>query len=316
MADIKDETIYSDISYINNLIKNNIKSIESEGYGLIDFKNINYGTRYKFIKGDDICSFTIYYSDKKGITFVKDKSIEEKNFQSLIRLLKYNNEKVEKRVSFSKWIGTDEAGKGDYFGPLVVSGFFVENTEIDYLLELGVKDSKKLTDKKIEEIYETLVEKYGGNISVRLMMPSEYNKAISDYKNKKLTLNDLLGKLHSEVIIELYNKHNGVEGIITDQFTHQDKVHYLIKDSVNAVYIQRTKAEDDIAVAAASIISRALFLRSIEEIKEKYKFNFIKGASAQVVTTAIEFCNIYGKEGLKNVAKTHFKTTNEILSML
>ena len=185
-----------------------------------------------------------------------------------------------------------------------------------FIKSLGVKDSKVMSDFDVEKVLKYLESNYMDNFSIKVLMPLEYNKKITSLKKDGRTLNDLLGICHSQVIFELYHKHSGVEGIIVDQFTHQDKVHNLIKDRVKAQFIQRTKAESDIAVAAASVIARAVFLRQLKIMGEKYGTAFPKGASNQVISWASDFCKNHGESSLADVAKIHFKTTNNILNML
>ncbi len=310
-------TQFSNIEAIDMLIRRNIKDLYFNGYEIVDKRNINYGTRFKFSKEDLNLPITMYFSKKKGISIVKDQNIEHPEYYELINILNNWIKGAEKsEENFSKWIGTDEAGKGDYFGPLVVAGFFMDKSIKKIIESLGTKDSKTLSDNDVERIFQHIEYNYLDNFSVRVLMPYEYNRMISNLKKDGNTLNDLLGILHSQVILDLYHRHKGTEGIITDQFTHQDKVHNLIKDSVSADYIQRTKAESDIAVAAASVIARAVFLRQLKIMGEEYKTVFPKGASNQVIDWAVDFCGKHDEKSLFHVAKMHFKTTNNIMDMI
>ena len=317
---MKNYNIYSNIKEINNLIENSILALNEKGYIMLEHKNINYGSRYKFQKDTLILSFTIYYSDKKGISIVKDQNVCQTDFEELIDNLDiYKQEKKEilnYKTDYNKCIGTDEAGKGDYFGPLVVAGFCLEKSDVSLLNTIGVKDSKNISDKKIEKIYQQLRDKLPQNISYKVLMPFEYNKKIFNYRKKDQNLNDLLGYLHSEVILNLYRQHKNVDKIITDQFTHQDKVYKHIKDDIEATFIQEIKAENNLAVAAASIVARAVFLKKLLAIANEYETIFPKGASNLVTDSAIEFCKIHGVEKLPYVAKIHFKTTDNIKSTL
>ncbi|MCK9216382.1 MAG: ribonuclease HIII [Firmicutes bacterium] len=308
--------VYSDIDNIDALMRSSIDRLALNHYELKEIKNINYGTRYKFKKDDLLISFTIYYSSKKGISIVKDQNVNQPNFDDLISFLCLSNNEKKLENRFNKWIGTDEAGKGDYFGPLVVAGFLIKKAEIEYFKSLGIKDSKRLSDKDVDELFILLNENFSERICFKTLLPYEYNKTIYDFKRKGQTLNDLLGILHSQVIIELYNKFEGIDGIITDQFTHQDKVFKLIKNDVRASYVQRIGAESDIAVAAASVIARAVFLRELDAIGKEFNIVFPKGASDRVVNWALEFYKNYGENNLSKVAKIHFKTTNTIKNLL
>lgn len=308
---------YSDIETIDILIRRSIDDLFFNDYEIVQIRNINYGTRFRFRKGDLVFSFTVYFSQKKGISIVKDQNIIHPEYDKLLDIISKRDISKTKDVnSFNKWIGTDEAGKGDYFGPLVVAGFYMDKSIENSIESLGIKDSKTLSDIEVEKMLQHLENNYLDNFSVKMLMPSEYNKMILNLKKEGHTLNDLLGILHSQVIIDLYDRHSRVEGIIIDQFTHQDKVHYLIKDYVRADFIQRTKAESDVAVAAASVIARAVFLRELKLLGKEYNTIFPKGASNQVISWATDFCSMHGEKCLSNIAKLHFKTTNSILSKL
>lgn len=314
---MEDYINYSDIEAIDTLIRRSIDDLFFNGYEVVQIRNINYGTRFRFSKGDDVFSFTVYFSKKKGISLVKDQNITHPEYYKLLDIINKSNITKNKDISkFNKWIGTDEAGKGDYFGPLVVAGFCIDKSIMGSIESLGIKDSKKLSDDQVEKMFQYLENNYLDKISVKMLMPSEYNKMILNLKKEGHTLNDLLGILHSQVIIDLYGRHSGVEGIITDQFTHQDKVYNLIKDNIRANFIQRTKAESDVAVAAASVIARAVFLRQLKILGKEYKTVFPKGASNQVIGWAADFCTTYCEKSLSHVAKLHFKTTNNILNKL
>ena len=315
---------YSNIKEIDIFIRDNIDDLYTKGYKIIERKDINYGTRFKFQRDDYGFYATIYYSKKKGISIVKDQNVNLPEYERFIDILQTENKvgdddfkghKVED-VGFNKWIGTDEAGKGDYFGPLVVVGFFVDKEVKNLLGSLGIKDSKVMTDDKVEEVLQYLESNHSDYFSVKTLMPSDYNESISNLRSRGRTFNDLLGICHAQVINQLYSKYPSTEGIIVDQFTHQDKVHHLIKDRVKAKYIQRTKAERDIGVAAASVVARGVFLRGLKLLGKKYGTVFPKGASSQVIEWALEFCKDYGEDKLRDVAKLHFKTTNNILNML
>ena len=125
---LQNNTVYSDIESINTLIKSSIDELIAHDYKLKEIRNINYGTRYKFTKDNLIYSFTVYYSSKKGISIVKDQNINQSDFDKFLSILNLDKDTKEEDENYNKWIGTDEAGKGDYFGPLVVAGFVIDRS--------------------------------------------------------------------------------------------------------------------------------------------------------------------------------------------
>lgn len=206
-------------------------------------------------------------------------------------------------------IGTDESGKGDFFGPLVVAGFFLPEGQEAVLQELGVRDSKKLSDGRVLEIARSLRQGYKS--SVVAIGPERYNALYRNLRN----LNRLLAWGHARVIENLLAEVNCAVAI-TDQFGDERFVREaLLKKGKNINLIQKTKAEDDLAVAAASILARAHFLYKLKDLSEELGLELPKGASPLVEEAGLKLVRKYGPEILDRVAKTHFKTTEKILKV-
>ncbi len=208
------------------------------------------------------------------------------------------------------YIGVDESGKGDFFGPLVIAGVISNENINDELLKLGVKDSKKLSDKRVHQLAEKIKEICIYNVVI--IKPKRYNEL-----TKRLNLNRLLAWGHARVIENLLKeatlKNLNCSKAVSDQFGDDE---YLLKALMQMgkkiEIIQMHKAEIDPAVASASIIARAEFLKQIEILSEKYSLDFPRGASSKVVDFAKEFVKKYGKDELTNVAKIHFRTAKFI----
>lgn len=206
-------------------------------------------------------------------------------------------------------IGTDESGKGDFFGPLVVAGFFLPEGQEGVLQELGVRDSKKLSDGRVLEIARSLRQGYKS--SVVAIGPERYNALYRNLRN----LNRLLAWGHARVIENILAEVNCAVAI-TDQFGDERFVREaLLKKGKNINLIQKTKAEDDLAVAAASILARAHFLYKLKDLSEEFGVELPKGASPLVEEAGLKLVKKYGPEILEKVAKTHFKTTEKILKI-
>jgi len=204
------------------------------------------------------------------------------------------------------WIGTDESGKGDYFGPLVVAGVYVDETLLPQLVSLGVKDSKKLSDRAVLSM-DTAIRSICPH-SVVTIGPVKYNALYQKIKN----LNRLLAWGHARVIENLLEK-KPCRRVITDQFGDERLVlNALMKKGQEIKLEQRHKAEDDPAVAAASILARAEFLRRLNELSQKIGVTLPKGASSLVEATAQQLIEKKGIKILEEVAKLHFKTTSKL----
>lgn len=205
---------------------------------------------------------------------------------------------------FDCWIGTDESGKGDYFGPLVVAGVIVDRENIQTLIDLGIKDSKKLTDKYIEKIAWQV--KNCTKFSIVTMTPSKYNELYASFKN----LNKLLAWGHARVIENLLEK-QACKNAISDKFGDESLIkNALMKKGQSINLVQRVRAESDIAVAAASVLARHEYVTRMNKMSQDFGLEFPKGASTKVNEQANLFIKKYDFKSLEKVAKLHFKTTN------
>ena len=207
-------------------------------------------------------------------------------------------------------IGTDESGKGDYFGPLVVAGVFLPEGQENVLSELGVKDSKKFSDNRVRELAEVI--KKGYTHSIVAIGPEKYNELYTKLRN----LNRILAWAHSRAIENILEEVN-CKLAITDQFGDKAFVlNALMKRGKTIELIQRPKAEEDLVVAAASILARAEFLKRLYFLSRDIGLDLPKGASPLVEEAGLKLVKGQGAQVLDKVAKTHFKITKRILSSL
>ncbi len=305
---------YSDIPQINNLIAEKKELLTKNGISIKLKQKIPYGTQlFLYGKGEEGL-INIYFSKKKGYSFVDCSSNGLSN--SVISLIKGEIISLDNVVSskdqedsFKCWIGTDESGKGDFFGPLVVAGFIAfKEDEPDFKI-LGITDSKKLNKDDIHRIAEELYSKYANRISLQIFTNELYNSEYEKYKN----LNHLLASGHISVINDLIDKESSIDGIIADKFADEALIRNGVKNS-KIPLIQRTKGESNAAVAAASIIARYEFEKEMEKLSSIYETTLPFGAGANVKNTAKMIFEKWGVECLKSVVKKHFKTYNEIVS--
>jgi len=207
-------------------------------------------------------------------------------------------------------IGTDESGKGDYFGPLVVAGVYVPDEQQKVLQELGVKDSKRCSDNRVKEIAD--VVRKGYKHSVVAIGPEKYNELYGKLRN----LNRLLAWAHARVIENILEEVACTQAI-TDQFGDKLFVeNAMMKKGRNIELIQRPKAEEDMAVAAASILARAEFLKRLYFLSQDFKIDIPKGSSPRSEEVGLELVAKHGAAVLDKVAKKHFKLTPRILDLV
>ena len=205
-------------------------------------------------------------------------------------------------------IGIDESGKGDFFGPLCVAGVFAEGSAIAALKHMGVRDSKALNDAMIVKIAEKIRNTCAYQI-VKIN-PLKYNELIVQFGN----LNKLLAWGHATTIEQLSAK-TGCKRIIIDQFADERVVLTALKrKKLDLDVVQRHRGEEDIVVAAASILARCAFVQSIEMLEKQYEMKLPKGASQHTIAAGRKFIRTHGKENLGQIGKLHFKTLDSILN--
>lgn len=204
-------------------------------------------------------------------------------------------------------IGIDESGKGDYFGPLVIAGVFATPDQEQQLKAAGVRDSKTLSDAKATSLSAQIRSTCPHTLVV--IGPERYNSLYGSFKN----LNRLLAWGHARAIENLLEQVS-CDRVIADQFGDERFLHNALMAKGRSVrLIQKPRAEEEVAVAAASIVARAEFLRRLQELGSRYEVSLPKGASDAVITAGKGFVQKHGVEALGQVAKLHFRTTERVL---
>ncbi|NGX56204.1 MAG: Ribonuclease HIII [Candidatus Anoxychlamydiales bacterium] len=264
-------------------------------------------------------NYTIFKANKKNVVVVlyesgslvvqgkeKDEFIEFYLEPNILKSFKFSHPHAH--VSMVSRIGVDEAGKGDFFGPLCIAGVHADEDSIKKLIQANIRDSKKISDKEILKL-AGIISKLCDHEIIRLF-PEKYNELYLKFKN----LNSLLAWGHVTVIDNLHKKTN-CKNVIIDQFANKSVVENLVKRKKLDIDLeQRTKAEEDPVVAAASILARASFVKGIDELSKKYEIKLPKGASRTVIDFGKKFVAKYGPDYLEKVAKIHFKTKDNILN--
>ena len=247
-----------------------------------------------------------YYTSGKFLIQGKDVSSVVSEIENLLGLSSSIQKKEEQSCSYSKYIGTDESGKGDFFGPLVVAGVQVDESNKQKFIDMGIKDSKKLDDKKILQLSNLI--KANSVHSIVVMTPQKYNELYNKFNN----LNKLLAWGHARAIENILEK-SPCEYALADKFGDESLIkNALMQKGRNIILNQMVRAEADIAVAAASVIARAEFVKRMSDMENKYELPLSKGASSKVVQQAKDYVEKYSYERLNEVAKLHFKTVNEL----
>ena len=242
-----------------------------------------------------------------------NKKIDLKNSEDKKKDKKEKKEYIDPKIYYSSSIGSDEVGTGDYFGPIVVTSAYVSKDNIPFLEELGVKDSKKLTDEKIVEVVPKIIERIPYESII--LSNKEYNEKYSD----DINMNKIKAIMHNRVLGKLKDKTNEYDYIVVDQFANPYVYYSYLKAIPNPVrnITFMTKAEDKcLSVACASLISRFIFIKEFDKLGASVDEFLPKGASDKVDTIGVKIVNKYGIDKLKDIAKLNFKNTEKIKNLL
>jgi len=258
----------------------------------------------------NLSTITIYQTNK---LLIQGNKCEEL-YQEICALLNIKsdiNKDEQKDINVPlSIIGTDEVGTGDYFGGIVVCGCFIEKDKILEIMKLGVKDSKKLDDKKIIDISPILISKL--QYSIIYLDNEKYNQIT---KIQGMNLNKIKAILHNKVILKLIEKNLKYDKIIIDGFTTKSKyLEYLQNQNqiISDVTLEEKGEDKYLGVAVASIIARYYFLKKLHELSKQYGYILPKGAGHEVDIMIEKIIRDGNGNLLKKIAKLNFKNTNKI----
>src|SRR5947207_10778786 len=268
--------------------------------------------------------YTLFFAQKNSLSvavyekgpkvLVQGKGAEEfVQFELEPKILgeaKLGYEEVHSPEMFEPHFGVDESGKGDFFGPLVVAGVYVDRGIARKLIDAGVQDSKRIgSDARIRAFAETIRNSTAALIETVLIGPERYNELYQKFGN----LNKLLGWGHARVIENLLAKKSDCPRALSDQFADPRVIEQsLLRHGRKIDIEQRTKAESDIAVAAATILARDAFINWLERKGKEMGVRLERGVSAGVKESAKKLVEMNGPDALRTVAKVHFRTAHEM----
>lgn len=308
--------------YIVNKDKEKLQALTPEP---VEVKDVNYGIQLKVKNGPDTVSLTIY-NGKKGLKYVWGGS--EVPFKEVCRKALSqggldtgeaaaaagpSGVLLENVPNFDGlWAGSDESGKGDFIGPLVVAAVVIERAAARELQALGVRDSKELDDKKIHELAVAIRAK-ALSTAVLPMKPAGYNLRIAQLKEQKKNLNDLLASGHIQALGKALQGSSQCHFALVDQFSRHNPISTTLEAHFPGLKVyQKPRAERDMAVAAASILARDEFVRIMNELSRQAGFTLPKGGGQQATKAARRIATEQGRDALKNYVKLHFKNMERV----
>jgi len=268
--------------------------------------------------------YTLYFAQKEKVTVaVYEKGpkivVSGKGTEEFVQFTlepevlgeaKLGYEEVHDPAMFEPHFGIDESGKGDFFGPLVIAGAYVDRDIAHTFMRGGIQDSKRIgSDQRIRDLADMIRQTPGVTLSVVAIGPERYNQLYAKFGN----LNRLLAWGHARVIENLLEARPACPRALSDQFGNPRLIKSALLDRGRSIQLeQRTKAESDFAVAAASILARERFIDWLKTAGRAHGKVLPRGASALVKQTARELVAANGPEVLAKLAKTHFKTAAEV----
>jgi ribonuclease HIII len=280
--------------------------LRTEGF---EFRERPYA---KFSAGKGKLNITVYEKGPKVLIQGKETEdfVEFRLEPEILGVAEFGYEEVNQPEMFEPHFGIDESGKGDLFGPLVIAGAYVDANTARALIDAGVMDSKRInSDGKIRSLAKTIRETPGMVCEVLSLGPEKYNALYEKFGN----LNRLLAWGHAGVIANLHKKRPRCPRGLSDQFANSWVLESALKKRGCEITLeQRTRAEADVAVAAASILARERFIDWLRDCSKKLGFELPKGVSEGVKAAGRRFLEEKGASQLHLIAKMHFKTAKQL----
>jgi len=268
--------------------------------------------------------YTLFFAQKNKLSvavyekgpkiLLQGKGIEEfVQFELEPKILeeaKLGYEEVHSPEMFEPHFGIDESGKGDFFGPLVIAGVYVDREIARKFMEAGIQDSKRIgSDKRIRDLANIIRTTPGAVGDTVTIGPERYNDLYEKFGN----LNSLLGWGHARVIENLLERKPECPRALSDKFADASVIEKALLKHGQAIKLeQRTKAESDLAVAAASILAREAFIDWLERHGKTWGMKLGRGVSSDVKAAARKIAENGGPAALRKVAKLHFRTAHEV----
>jgi ribonuclease HIII len=268
--------------------------------------------------------YTLFFAQKNKLSvavyekgpkiLLQGKGIEEfVQFELEPKILeeaKLGYEEVHSPEMFEPHFGIDESGKGDFFGPLVIAGVYVDREIARKFMEAGIQDSKRIgSDKRIRDLAQIIRTTPGAVGDTVAIGPERYNDLYEKFGN----LNSLLGWGHARVIENLLARKPDCPRALSDKFADASVIEKALLKNGRAIHLeQRTKAESDLAVAAASILAREAFIDWLESRGKAIGVKLGRGVSTEVKEAARRVVEAGGPEALRQVAKVHFRTAYDV----
>lgn len=279
-----------------------LAAIALAGRGIVTVaeKRLVNGIQATLEKDGRACRVNYYWSEKKGFSQVPAGG----DSQLLSEASVFLTGKPAPGVITGFRIGTDEAGKGDWFGPLAAAGVACDDTAAASLASAGVADSKTLSNRRVLELLNVVLGMKGVFWSSRVVPPQEYNSLFADFSRRGMNSLDIQAMAHGEVISDLLSR-TGARQVVVDRFCPEERLVPWITGSGFSLTL-RCRAEDDPVVAAASIIARGSYLQALDSLSRELGVALTSGSGASADAIGRQLVKTRGIGVLYQCAKVHF----------
>ncbi len=283
--------------------------LNNAGIAVDGQKELPYGVQLKLSRGETRCAVNLYHSKKKGYSTVAsggDQSLLDEALSLLAPSPVSSQAALETKGIRT---GTDEAGKGDYFGPIVAAAVRCDEQTAKLLRSMGAGDSKRLPAATVEDLYRKITEMQNIHWWVHSVEPKEYNALFASLTNRGMNSLDIQAMAHGKAIEGVLKKAGGTGTIIIDRFCSMERLRPWLPDGAKNIQLM-VKAEDkEPAVAAASIIARSVYLIRLEELSGIFGVTLKPGAGSDVDGIGRLLVKSKGAAVLPMVGKIHFSNT-------
>jgi ribonuclease HIII len=301
----------SGIPEIDEHLARVLPRLHEAGWYPEEMEPIAYGLKLTFPWHQRPLTVTLYYSKKKGLSVVPGQGRDAQVAGDIAALMRTSTatEASDEEQALGRWIGTDEAGKGDYFGPLVASAVLLDRDGAEWVTGLGVTDSKRLSNDKVRSFAGRLRGRLGDRCAVVAVGPRRYNEMYEQFRGGR-GLNGLLAWCHGRAVRDVLEHHEPPDAVVVDRFASEGLIKRALPSGLRL--IARPRAEDNPAVAAASVLARARYLRALEQLSEQLGVTLSSGAGDPVLRAGRELLKRHGSDVLAQAGKRHVRTTETI----
>ena len=279
-----------------------IRTLELTGIQVLPGKALANGIQIHLEKDGATCRLNLYYSTKKGYSIIPsggDSFLIESASAMLTGKAKSDTESR---------IGSDEAGKGEYIGPLVVCAVYTTSGTAGELRKYGTTDSKCLTDSSVKKTAVVCMDYLGDAFAPVVISPADYNRRFAELQSQGKNSLDMLASAHGEAICSLIDRGYTPDKIVIDRFCPRKRLDPFLPECKAEIEI-RPRAEDDPAVATASVIARFLYLSELERLERETGISLVSGSGQKADLSVRKLVKSFGTDILEKTVKIHFRIT-------